>query len=168
MNKVILYTDKVTKNTCIVRPCLGAKKENETDIQFLERIKEKDVPKDATNVYIEDASKLPTDRYFRNAWEIKSRKVEINMPKAKVIKLGKLRAERTKLMAGLDVEYMMSDEIADEKAKADIVSKKQKLRDFPKEPEFLNIDDPEELKNYKPSIFKELEKEFDVDKKEIK
>lgn len=41
-----------------------------TEAQFMEWVKAKDVPADATNVRLVQDSDIPTDRSARNRWEI--------------------------------------------------------------------------------------------------
>ena len=48
----------------------------------VEQIAEKDVPK-GTKYFIVDVDKIPTDRTFRNAWELDGETIKVNFNKAK-------------------------------------------------------------------------------------
>ena len=47
----------------------------------MEELASKDVPQGAEH-YIVDASSIPTDRKYRNAWELVNKKIEVNQVKA--------------------------------------------------------------------------------------
>ena len=47
----------------------------------MEELASKDVPSGAEH-YIVDASTIPTDRKYRNAWELVNKKIEVNQAKA--------------------------------------------------------------------------------------
>lgn len=62
-NKRVIYKDE-NGNVCILTPAPECLKSH-----TLEEIAEKDVP-EGVPYKIVDASEIPTDRTFRNAWEI--------------------------------------------------------------------------------------------------
>lgn len=76
----------------------------ETEDEFINRIADKDVPKDATDVQIVDASAIPTDRTFRNAWKADGGVVTHDMPKCKAIAHERRRDHRSAEFAPLDIE----------------------------------------------------------------
>lgn len=87
------------------------------------------------------------DRYFRNAWKDNAgKKVEVDMPKAREIHKHQLRELRQPLLESLDVEYTRADESKDNTKKAEIVAKKQELRDLTADPRIEAATTPEELK----------------------
>ncbi len=47
----------------------------------MEELASKDVPS-GVEYYIVDASSIPTDRKYRNAWELVNKKIEVNQEKA--------------------------------------------------------------------------------------
>lgn len=108
----------------------------------------KDIPLDNKGVMLPykllDVSKLP-DREFRDAWQLKSSKIDIDIAKAKEIKKEKLRAERAPLLAALDVEFQRA--LEEGRGTAVIVAKKNKLRDITKEVD--NVTTVEDLKAIK-------------------
>lgn len=129
----IVYTDN-SGNTCIVNPAAQedvAKVLPEiasmTQAEFIEWIKAKDVPADATNVSIVAADAIPVDRTFRNAL-----KHDLTHDKQKCVDItnNRLRAERAPLLAELDVKFIRAQESGQEAAS--IVAEKQRLRDITK------------------------------------
>lgn len=129
----IVYTDN-SGNTCIVNP---ARQEDVakvlpeiasmTQAEFIEWVKIKDVPADATNVSIVAADAIPVDRTFRNAL-----KHDLTHDKQKCVDItnNRLRAERAPLLADLDVKFIRAQESGQETAS--IVAEKQRLRDITK------------------------------------
>jgi hypothetical protein len=95
---------------------------------------------------------LPVDRTFRDAWTLTDAGVVHDMAKARAIKRDMLRAERTPLLAALDVEYQRADERKDDAAKATIAAKKQALRDVTSDPAIDAAATVEELKALKPDV----------------
>lgn len=80
--------------------------------------------------------------------------IGVNMNKAKEIWRNKIRAERTAELNKLDVEYMRALEAEDSIKQAEIVVKKQALRDAPSDERIDNANSPEELKTL--DIVKEI------------
>lgn len=76
--------------------------------------------------------------------------ITIDMGIARDIWRGKIRAERDRHFKDLDVQYQRADESGDAAKKADIVAKKQALRDAPAAPEIDSATTPEELKAFWP------------------
>ena len=125
-----------------------------------EDVLKKDVPPNATNVSIVDASKIPSDRYFRNAWVCPNGKIEHDMTKCREIHKDRLRALRAPKLEDLDVEYQRADEreiachdINDQDSvrqartdKREITAQKQTLRDVTKDPRIVAATTPDELK----------------------
>jgi len=77
---------------------------------------------------------IPQDRTYRNAWTATDKGIEHDMVKAREIHRENLRQERRPLLAALDIAYMRADEAGNAKAKADIATQKQALRDVTKHP----------------------------------
>lgn len=86
---------------------------------------------------------IPSDRTFRNAWK---RDLTVDMPKAREIVKAKLRVDRAPLLAALDVEYMRALEQGDKATEADVVARKQALRDATDDPAIVDAKTPEDLK----------------------
>ena len=96
----------------------------------MEELAQKNVPTGLKYKIVED-SVIPTDRTFRNAWEVDTDfKISENLTKAKDITKDRLRVERKPLLEAEDVKFMQAQETsADTK---DIVAEKQRLRDITK------------------------------------
>lgn len=83
---------------------------------------------------VEDGA-WPADRSFRAAWVDTGDDVAVDMPKARVLHLARLRQERNDLLTALDAEMLRV--IADAKALAEVEARKQVLRDLPALPDWL-------------------------------
>jgi hypothetical protein len=90
----------------------------------IEAVQAKDTPKGSLIV---NASDLPTDNDFFDAWELADGKVTVSLAKATEITKKRLRSEREPLLAAQDVAFQRALETgADTTA---IVAEKQRLRD---------------------------------------
>ena len=86
-----------------------------------------------------DDTDLPADRAdrnlgnptFRDAWEDTGTAVQTNMPKARLIHMGRIRSERDAALSALDVPFMRAVEAGDAAAQQRIAAEKQALRDIP-------------------------------------
>lgn len=76
---------------------------------------------------------IPTDRYFRDAWEDTTPElvIDINMAKARDIHLNRIREQRNDELSKLDIEAIKAQDIGDVNALAKIRARKQELRDLP-------------------------------------
>lgn len=73
--------------------------------------------------------------------------IKVNIEKAQDITKDRLRAERTPLLAALDVDYLRATEQGDAARQATIAAEKQRLRDVTK---LVNgVTDLQELKSIK-------------------
>ena len=101
---------------------------------------------------IED-NKIPTDRYFRNAWtdDNPTTTVDVDITKAKDIKKNYMRQLRKPKLEALDIEFMKALETGDTQAQSSIAAKKQELRAVTD----LSLPETvEELKAFLPLCFK--------------
>lgn len=109
-------------------------------------IRAKDVPKDAVSVCAHDASELPQDRTFRNAWTHDGEQVCVDMPKARQIHLENIRRARAPELDRLDKEWMKAmgqKRMADADA---FEAMRQSLRDIPQVLDVNMAQTPEDLK----------------------
>lgn len=124
----------------------------------LQEIIDRSVPPNTSHAVVED-DELPTDRTYRNAWELHAdgRSIIHNMDKAREIHKDLMRRERAKLMPALDIEYQRADErgAAGVSAKDSIASQKQALRDVTDIPEIERASTVEELRAVWPTILGE-------------
>jgi hypothetical protein len=117
----------------------------ETESEFLDRIKSKDVPEGATDVLIIDSSEIPADRKFRDAWRISEGRIEHEMSACVEIHRANIRIEREPLLTELDIRYMRAVEAGDSAAQKQIAQEKQILRDATDDPRIAAAKTPEEL-----------------------
>jgi hypothetical protein len=85
----------------------------------------KDVP-EGTPYEIVDEADIPSDRFFRNAWKATGKRVEVDLPKAKVIAheiRRQKRAEEFKPHDDLIVKQIPGTDVAA------VEAKRQKIRD---------------------------------------
>ena len=112
----------------------------------IEEVLKKDVPDDCkASAIIVPESEILTDRTFRNAWELKNKKIRINIDKAKEIHKNKLRAKRIILLQELDAEYIRA--LEEGKSTKEITDKKYILRNITIEVDKCNT--IEEIQNIK-------------------
>jgi hypothetical protein len=99
------------------------------------------------NAFVIDNSELPEEKYWFNCFEVlDNSRVELNFNKAKESMKNTFRARRGGLLIKLDVAYQRAQETNDTEKLAEIVAKKNKLRDLPTLVDSVN--DLEELKIY--------------------
>lgn len=78
--------------------------------------------------------------------------ITINMAKAREIKREQIRVERAPLLAALDIEYQLAEEVGDEGKKQEVAAKKRALRDAPSSPSIMQAKSPEDLKRISLSV----------------
>lgn len=93
----------------------------------IEAVMEKDVPK-GRNARIINASDMPRDTDFYDAFELTPTEIVVNFAKAKELTKNRLRAERTPLLAAQDVAFQRALESG--ASTTAIVAEKQRLRDI--------------------------------------
>ena len=141
MNQVIMFQNPDTAGICVLHPVL------ESGLT-VEQIAAKDVPF-GVPFKIFDASALPSDKYFRNAWRLVDGAVAIDIESAKEIQRNHWRAARAPKLAALDVDYMRALEAGNTELQVSISAAKQALRDVTLTP---LPDDPNEIKAAWPAI----------------
>lgn len=95
----------------------------------VDEIAKKDVP-EGIPYKIVDVADIPEDRHFRNAWEMDSKSVKVNLAKAKEVTKENLRIDRAPLFQTLDVEFQRAVEKGADTTS--IVKEKDRLRDITK------------------------------------
>lgn len=100
-----------------------------------------------------DRDKLPPDRTFRNAWTdtLPTKTVDVDMVKARDIRLGQFRAMRKPLLETLDTKMLRAIENGDKTAQKAISARKKALRDLPDTANLSAIQTPEELAAFLPA-----------------
>ena len=136
MSKVIIYNQE---ETGIMAICVPANNSNLS----VEQIAEKDCPTGAKIIERTDLDSL--DKEFRNAWVCDTdMNPIIDMSKAKEIWREKIRKARKTKLEELDIEYMKAQETGSDTSA--IVTKKNKLRDFPAKSEINAASNVTQLK----------------------
>lgn len=164
MQKRIVYTNPGGGIT-VVTPVINTHALDETTGELVvwpEAIREDEaieramrkLPADAIDPRIVDASEIPTDRTFRNAWIAAEGKVGYDMDRAREIHKDNLRKLRAPKLAALDVQYMVADEVGDGELKAQVIADKQALRDVTDDPAITKAKTVEELKAILPEALR--------------
>lgn len=144
MSKVIVYT---REDGCVslVHPNYAARGED-TEGAFISKLIKRHVPAGASNIKVVDASELPQDKTFRNAWKQNGSKIEVDMNAAREIQKQRIRQVRDPILAALDVEYIRAQEENNITKQQTIVTKKNELREAPSHSDLAAAASPEELK----------------------
>lgn len=104
------------------------------------------IDKDGNTIDRSDASSIPADRHFRNAWSLSGTVISEDMTEAKNLFKEKIREVRAPLLEAEDVAYMKALEADDASAKTASVNKKTALRDAPAASAITNASTIDELK----------------------
>jgi len=112
---------------------LATQLEGESETIYLDRVAAACKPDGATLLAYVEASELPLDRDYRDAWKWNSGTsvVDHDLTKAADIHLDRIRTERNAKLAELDIAYMKALEAGDTVTQASIAAQKQTLRDIP-------------------------------------
>ncbi len=102
--------------------------------------------KDGKSISKDDASSMPSDRHFRNAWTLSGTVISEDMTAAKVIFKEKIREVRKSLLEAQDVAFMKALEAGDSSAQTTAKNAKTKLRDAPAASAITNADTITKLK----------------------
>lgn len=92
---------------------------------------------------------IPSNRVFRDAWEMTGKNINVSLTKSKVLHMGRLRILRDKQLQSLDVEYIKALELENATKLQSIKETKKLLRDMP-DTESLNGLTIKQLETYKP------------------
>jgi hypothetical protein len=76
-------------------------------------------------------SEIPQDRTFRDAWASEGKAIAVNMDKARLLHMGRIRTSRDEQLKALDVPFMRAVEGGDVARQSEIARLKQSLRDIP-------------------------------------
>lgn len=103
-------------------------------------------------VSIAEIAEVPSDRTFRDAWQLSGQRVDVQMSKAREIHRDRLRKARAPLLAALDVEFMRAIEAGDKDVQKTVSAKKQTLRDVTVDPRIEAANTADELKAVWPDV----------------
>ena len=118
MNNRIVYTDPISGNVCVVTP---------TGESPIDTVVARVVPAGVTYKIVE-ASEIPTDRAFRNAWKVDGGQIKEDFAKSVEITKERLREERKPLLEAADIKALRDIETKGA-VSAETLTLKQSLRD---------------------------------------
>tara|TARA_R100001126_G_scaffold90442_1_gene59675 strand:- start:3122 stop:3472 length:351 start_codon:yes stop_codon:yes gene_type:complete len=98
--------------------------------------------------YLNADYSIPSERTFRDGWEVNENVIQVNMTKAKDIWREKIREARKEVLEDLDVQYMRALETGADTSQ--IIADKQTLRDAPALTSIDAATTPEELTAIQP------------------
>lgn len=114
-----------------------------TDEIWVRYVAMKDVP-EGKPFEIVATSEIPSDRIFRNAWGKNGVKIKIDMPKARLIQMDKIRETRNRELDKSDKQVLKKLGIGEEIFTLE--TKRQALRDIPQTFDLSGYKTPETLK----------------------
>lgn len=129
MNLCIVW-EREDGGVSITYPVPQARADGETDEQFAERIRIKDVPA-GRPFHVQRKDTLPTSRRLRNAWKKGSGIITLDLPTARKLIVEEIRAERDRRLAESDKEKFRLDDVGSPQEQAKLKAKRQSLRDLP-------------------------------------
>ena len=112
------------------------------------------VPPGATNVTEVGLTALPSTRRFRNAWrQVGAVAPQVDMPLARIQRMGEVRVERAPKLTKSDVEFLRAQETGNTTLQASLKDYRQRLRDLPatERPTVDAIATPETLAAWNPA-----------------
>ena len=115
----------------VVIPAPKSRREDESEVDWLERVFAKATPEGADFEDIDEEINLLPSRRFRNAWAKGLNGLEVNLPKAKEQVMAELRTVRNQELKETDGLMARANEIG-QPAKVDVLKiQRQTLRDLP-------------------------------------
>jgi len=131
MEKRIVYIDPLEGSIRVVIPAYNdrSRPAGETENELLERASAGAVPNGISHVIVDEVD-IPSDRTFREAWEWRD-SIKVNIPKARLIHMNRIRKVRDAQLTKLDVTFMRAIEASDMAEQQRFATLKQLLRDIP-------------------------------------
>lgn len=117
----------------------------QTEDEFVKWVMAKDVPADAINPHIVDASDLAALGPFPAARVSDGKTVSIDMSKARAVHRKRMNEVCVPHLESLDVAYIRADEAGNDVLKKSIVDQKRVFRDVTKHPDIDAATTPEEI-----------------------
>lgn len=101
-----------------------------TQDEYEQHVIERSIPSDAINVKTISDDDIPADREFRNAWvdATEDTKINIDLARAKELKLQELREKRDVLLQKTDTAFLIA--LEEQKDLTEIKAEKERLRDI--------------------------------------
>lgn len=117
-----------------------------TEVQAEERAMTTAVPVDAMNPRFINDENIPADRTFRDAWRDTGTMVDVDMSRARMIHMNRIRVARDNELKKLDVEWIARAARDDTTGAAKTETKRQALREIPQTLDLSIAPDPVTLK----------------------
>lgn len=130
MSKIILFT-RPDGGVSVLHPTPETLSKFGTEDEAIAHVRSKSVPTDATEIKVIDESALPANRKFRDAWVSGDAEAAVDMAKARVIHMNRIREVRNDELKKEDINFQRALESEDASAKTSVANKKQALRDIP-------------------------------------
>lgn len=133
----------------VIRPfVLAEARGGLTEAQAIELLRQKDQPPGVVQTLVIEKDALPKDVYFHGAWLWSAQfgRVEVDMPKARLMHMGEIRAVRDKELAKLDGPQLAALATGNTIEQARIAAQRQILRDIPQTFDLSSFLTPETLK----------------------
>ena len=128
----------------------GARLPGETDDELLARWQPRTIAPGTPHRIIEDTDiplECRSDRTWRNCLEDTGSAIQVNMEKARVVHMDKIRVIRNAELVKKDLPSLRAIEAGDTDAQATLATEKQVLRDLPTTFDITtDVDTPEKLK----------------------
>ena len=105
------------------------------------------IDKDGKSISKDDASSMPSNRHFRDAWTLSGTVISEDLATAKTMFKDKIREVRKPLLEAQDVLFMKAMEDGDSTEQSTIATKKKELRDAPAASAITNATTIAELKS---------------------
>lgn len=112
----------------------------------------KSIPAGASEVSVVPDDWPNGPRMFRGAWRKQGGAFWVDMAHARDIWRNHMRNERASLLRALDVEYIRADELGSAAVKADVIARKQALRDVTDDPAIEAAQTPDDLRKVWPAV----------------
>lgn len=162
----IIYQRKSDNGISVVHPVAKENLElsfgSLNDAEYINKIIELSIPKDALNIKVVDDSFIPEDREFRDAWKLNAqKKIEVDIDAAKEIKIKQLEVKKKERVQ--EIKEMMDKALSsgDDVTYAELLAKQNSILSVDDEINALNS--LEQVKAMKPT---KLEEKLDKSKLE--
>lgn len=150
----IIYTSPEDNRLNIVTPVSKPDLEKDlgelTEEQYEQHVLERSITPDALNIRTINDEDLPISREFRNAWADNGRQIYIDLEKARLTHMQRIRYMRDLKLSVLDKELNRAIEQDKTEEVAIIKAEKQRLRDIPQQFDLSIANNAEELRTLWP------------------
>lgn len=129
-DRVILYHEPISNDLHIIIPAPSGRLPKESEDDWIARIVAKDVPSGVA-FRVVDRSVIPTDRTYRNAWKDTGGTVTVDLPRARLLHMRRIRHARDRELTKLDALWMRAFSRGQTDLANQIEAKRKTLRQIP-------------------------------------